>query len=234
MADEFGGLIDFAGTMGPTEGKEKRSTAKTEGAGMEKGREGGKMPQVSEKEEISEERKEDEGVAVRPAMKEHLEGAEDEERKMKTGMDTVGKKTLEQPSKKKIGEIGRREQDRTISAEETEAAARRLSPQKVIFRDKLAYLVGVFNVVLTAWWIGAHPSKYYYLWTLKAVTLFPLRWLSYRKRGWHYLMFEYCYVANCIGMYYCFFAPSSAVLYKVTFSMGAGPLMWSILAMRNR
>jgi hypothetical protein len=80
----------------------------------------------------------------------------------------------------------------------TESTGKLRHLDKAIFRDKAAFFIGVFDVVLTAWWIGASPSSYYHLWTFKCATLFPLRWLLYKRKGWHYLMFEYCYVANFV------------------------------------
>lgn len=90
-----------------------------------------------------------------------------------------------------------------------------LHPESIMFRDKVVFFVGVVNVVLIALWIGASPGTYYHFWTFKCATLFPLRWWSYKKRGWHYLMLELCYFGNLVGIAHVYFFPYSILLRKV-------------------
>lgn len=108
-----------------------------------------------------------------------------------------------------------------------------LDPKRIIFRDKVTFLFGVTNVALSAFILGKSPENFYHYWTAKCIVLFTLRWLTYKKKGWHYLMLELCYAGNVIGILYCYFFQYSSALRKLTFAYGAGPLMWSILAMRN-
>jgi hypothetical protein len=46
-------------------------------------------------------------------------------------------------------------------------------------------------------------------------------------------MLEFCYLANLVAFYYLFFDPLNAVLRRLSFAVMSGPLMWSIVAMRN-
>ncbi|EFN52360.1 hypothetical protein CHLNCDRAFT_138776 [Chlorella variabilis] len=108
-----------------------------------------------------------------------------------------------------------------------------IDPHKIMLKDKLAFVFGVVNVVLTSFWVGRWPSTYYWFWMAKDVVLFTLRYMVYKKKGMHYMMLEYCYAANLAAFYYLIFAPHNAFLRKFCFAVMTGPLMWSIVAMRN-
>lgn len=108
-----------------------------------------------------------------------------------------------------------------------------LNPDLIMLKDKIVFFVGVVNVALIAFWCGASPSTYYHYWAFKCATLFPMRWWNYKKKGWHYLMLELCYFGNFIGIAHLYYWRNSIFLRKVAFAYGAGPLMCSILLMRN-
>uniref|UniRef100_A0A1D2A5Y9 Glycerophosphocholine acyltransferase 1 n=1 Tax=Auxenochlorella protothecoides TaxID=3075 RepID=A0A1D2A5Y9_AUXPR len=99
--------------------------------------------------------------------------------------------------------------------------------------DKVSFTLGVANIALVAFWLGASPSTYQYCWLIKCLTLFTMRWFSYRSRGLHYMMLEFCYAGNILAALQIFWVPSSPLLRRLAFAHMAGPLMWSIVAMRN-
>lgn len=103
----------------------------------------------------------------------------------------------------------------------------------VVLVDRLSFVLGVLDVALTAFWLGADPGSYQWFWLVKSVALFTLRYFSYRRRGLHYMMFEFCYAGNLLAAAHFFLAPHAAVLRRLAFAHMAGPLMWSIVAMRN-
>ncbi|KAL4448970.1 hypothetical protein ABPG77_007687 [Micractinium sp. CCAP 211/92] len=108
-----------------------------------------------------------------------------------------------------------------------------IDPRRIMLQDKLAFVFGVVNVFLTAFWVGRWPQTYHYFWLVKDITLFSLRFLVYKQQGMHYMMLEYCYAANMVAFWYLFRNPQSAVLRRFSFAIMSGPLMWSIVAMRN-
>lgn len=100
-------------------------------------------------------------------------------------------------------------------------------------RDELAFVFGVLNVVIVAFWIGRKPETYYVYWTFKSIVLFSWRYLTYRKKQLHWLMLELCYFGNFLGLAHVWYFPQSQILRKLSFAFASGPLMWSIMAMRN-
>jgi hypothetical protein len=125
-----------------------------------------------------------------------------------------------------------------LAAGAAAAAAATLAPRRdpaarVVLLDKIAFFLGVWNVALSAYWVGAAPHTFHHYWLAKCLLLFTFRFFSYRRKGHHWLMLEFCYLGNLAGLYFAFLAPASAAARRVAFGVSAGPLMFSILAMRN-
>lgn len=126
--------------------------------------------------------------------------------------------------------------------EEIESMSSRLKKEDVIRkhqdrsavrRDEIAFFLGVVNVALIGFWMGHSPETYYHYWTFKSIVLFSWRWYRYRQKGFQYLMLELCYFGNFLGMLHVYVWPQNLIMRKLTFSVFSGPLMWSIMAMRN-
>ncbi len=96
--------------------------------------------------------------------------------------------------------------------------------------ERMAFTIGIVNIVLSSYLLGAFPTLYYLWYTPKAVLLIGLRWLNFRKRGTHYLLFDFCYFANGLLLFYLWFAPHNHELFLIVFTVANGPLAWSILA----
>jgi hypothetical protein len=108
-----------------------------------------------------------------------------------------------------------------------------LSPQQVVLRDKVGFVAGIGNIAITAWWMGKWPQTFYLWYTAKSLLLYGLRFLIYRSKGQHYFLLELCYSVNVLLLTYLWVFPRSAWLYKAVFGLVAGPLTWSIVALRN-
>jgi hypothetical protein len=96
--------------------------------------------------------------------------------------------------------------------------------------ERLSFTVGIVNIVLSAFLLGAYPGLYHLWYTPKAAILIGLRWLNFRKRGTHYLLFDFCYFANGLLLVYLWVFPRNQDLFLVVFTVANGPLAWSILA----
>ena len=109
----------------------------------------------------------------------------------------------------------------------------RASPKRTLLRDKVAFLLGVFHICSSAYWLGCSPSTFYQLYTGKAIFLFALRFYLYRKEKMHYFLLDFCYYANVLHAVQVWFFPESCSLQKILFAFSMGPLAWSIVAFRN-
>jgi len=108
---------------------------------------------------------------------------------------------------------------------DTERLARRIK-----VRDKLTYTLGVINVALTAYILGACPTLYYLWHTPKIVVFTFIRWIDFSRTGQHYLLWDFCYWANGLLLVYLWLFPHSALLFRISWCVANGPLAWSTLA----
>ncbi len=96
--------------------------------------------------------------------------------------------------------------------------------------ERVAFTLGIINIVLSAFILGAWPGRFYLWYTPKAVVLIGLRWINFRRRGTHYLLFDFCYFANWMLLLYLWVFPNRPQLFQIVFIVANGPLAWSILA----
>lgn len=112
----------------------------------------------------------------------------------------------------------------------TAAAKTTGSAEAVRTKDKVIYTASVINVCLTAYIFGAFPD-YFYLWhTPKAIIYIAHRWITFKREGQHYLLYDFCYWANALSLLYAWVLPDNALLFQILFIVSNGPLAWSVLA----
>ena len=104
-----------------------------------------------------------------------------------------------------------------LSGLQEREAQRELLAKNALELDKLWFVLSVSNLGLTAFVIGASPRAYFLLFTPKTVCLIALRWWSFQKRGQHFLLWDFCYWANGLCLWYCWVRPRDAVLFQVVF-----------------
>ena len=121
-----------------------------------------------------------------------------------------------------LGSVFEREQ-------ETEEHRMNHAKRAVKSADRAYYVLGVLNVAFTAYLLGAAPQHFYLWHTPKAIILITLRWWTFMKEGKHWLLTDFCYVANVIGLLYLWVFPSNALLFQVFFLVSNGPVAWSVL-----
>lgn len=104
-----------------------------------------------------------------------------------------------------------------------------------VWQDKVCFALGVFNLAFSFLWIGASPQTFYVAHTIKAVLLFGVRLAYYRKQNLHYYFFDFCYLVNALLLLHCWVPRLRRIkwLWEALFACAAGPLAWSIPALRN-
>ena len=105
--------------------------------------------------------------------------------------------------------------------------------KRVLLRDKAAFVLGVFHIIASAYWLGRAPSTFYRLYTVKAALLLTLRLALYRRDKMHYYLLDFCYYANALMLLNVWALPEACDLQKVLFAFSMGPLAWSIILFRN-
>eukprot|EP01026_Neomeris_dumetosa_P067920 TRINITY_DN6639_c0_g1_i5.p1 TRINITY_DN6639_c0_g1~~TRINITY_DN6639_c0_g1_i5.p1 ORF type:complete len:237 (-),score=20.08 TRINITY_DN6639_c0_g1_i5:73-783(-) len=104
--------------------------------------------------------------------------------------------------------------------------------KQILLRDKLAFVLGILLVWVSAYWLGSDKTSFYQLYIALAIVLFGIRFISYRLARTHYYLFDLCYFANLWLVIVLLKFPNQLMM-KILFAYNAGPMAWSIIAMRN-
>jgi hypothetical protein len=100
--------------------------------------------------------------------------------------------------------------------------------------DKISFIFGVLLLIATTFLLGRHPHTYYYFHHIVVVIfLVVIRLFHYKKMRWHYYLFDFCYFANALIIYYLAFDPKNEILFKICFVFANGPFGLAIAAFRN-
>ena len=69
--------------------------------------------------------------------------------------------------------------------------------------------------------------------TVQGLYLLPVRVYTYKKRDWHYFLFDLCYYVNILNWVYLWFLPSSPALFVACYCLSHGSLASAVITWRN-
>mmetsp|Transcript_11366 Transcript_11366/g.32272 ORF Transcript_11366/g.32272 Transcript_11366/m.32272 type:complete len:397 (-) Transcript_11366:394-1584(-) len=120
-------------------------------------------------------------------------------------------------------------------AEDEESLAKKQLSKSKVMKDKITFVAGMANIAISCLWVGRAPSTFYIYYTIKCLALFGIRFPLYLKQKTHYYFFDFCYIVNALLILHCWipFLWHWHWLFKALFACCAGPLAWSIPALRN-
>lgn len=99
--------------------------------------------------------------------------------------------------------------------------------------EKLSFIAGVLNIFLSGYLIGAVPQYFYWWFTVQFCYFMPIRYYTYRKRGYHYFLADMCYFVNFLLMLSIWVAPQSKRLFIATYCLANGNNAVAIAMWRN-
>ena len=103
----------------------------------------------------------------------------------------------------------------------------------VTVREKVSFIAGVMNIFLSGYLIGAHPELFYYWFTAQFCYFMPIRYYTYRRRGYHYFLADLCYFVNMLLLACIWIAPRSKRLFISTYCLAYGNNVVAIAMWRN-
>lgn len=71
------------------------------------------------------------------------------------------------------------------------------------------------------------------MYTLQGCILLPLRFYIYKKRAWHYFLFDLCYYVTILNFIYIWLLPSSPALFVACYCLSHGSLASAVITWRN-
>ena len=63
--------------------------------------------------------------------------------------------------------------------------------------------------------------------------MLPARLISYRRRSWHYFLFDLCYYVNILNFIFLWIAPGSPALFVACYCLSHGSLAMAVPLWRN-
>ncbi|PAV21114.1 integral to membrane [Pyrrhoderma noxium] len=107
------------------------------------------------------------------------------------------------------------------------------SAKVVRTREKISFFFGVMSLLFTSLMFGMAPEWLHISYTVQAFYLLPLRAYQYKKRAWHYFLFDLCYYTTILNLVYIWFLPSSTLLWVACYCMSHGSLASAVITWRN-
>jgi len=100
---------------------------------------------------------------------------------------------------------------------------------------KIAFTLGVINLVLTVWLFAGLPVAFCYFYSVKMFALFALRFYLYYKQKFHYFMLDFCYFGNILLFVFLWALPASFHErgFFVVWGVINGPVAWAVVAFGN-
>ncbi|KAG6896676.1 hypothetical protein C0992_006749 [Termitomyces sp. T32_za158] len=120
-----------------------------------------------------------------------------------------------------------------VSARMTKLAASWQSAKVVRTREKVSFFLGVMTLLFSALMFGMAPQWIHIMYTLQGCILLPLRFYIYKKRAWHYFLFDLCYFVTILNFIYIWFLPSSPALFVACYCLSHGSLASAVITWRN-
>lgn len=92
----------------------------------------------------------------------------------------------------------------------------------VTIREKVSFICGVLNVLISGYLIGGY-AEYFHIWyTVQLLYFMPIRYFSYKKIGFHYFLADLCYFVNFMVFLSVWIFPQSKRLFISTFCLAFG------------
>ncbi|KAM0302655.1 hypothetical protein HYE67_009733 [Fusarium culmorum] len=100
-------------------------------------------------------------------------------------------------------------------------------------REKVSFIFGVMNIFLSGYLIGAHPEQFHWWYTVQLLYFMPIRFFTYRQRGYHYFVADLCYFTNLLLALSIWVFPGSKRLFTASYCLAFGNNAVAIIMWRN-
>ncbi|KAI0370166.1 hypothetical protein BV20DRAFT_966770 [Pilatotrama ljubarskyi] len=100
-------------------------------------------------------------------------------------------------------------------------------------REKVTFFMAVMSLLLTALLFGMAPEWIHVAYTIQAAYYLPLRVYMYKKRAWHYFLFDLCYYCNVLDLLFIWAMPNSPALFVACYCLSLGSLASAVITWRN-
>ncbi|KAF9224327.1 hypothetical protein BS17DRAFT_879828 [Gyrodon lividus] len=100
-------------------------------------------------------------------------------------------------------------------------------------REKVSFFFGVMSLLVSALMFGMAPQWVHIAYTIQGLYLLPVRAYNYKKRSWHYFLFDLCYYVTILNFIYIWLLPSNTALFMACYCLSHGSLASAVITWRN-
>ncbi|KIY71813.1 hypothetical protein CYLTODRAFT_441049 [Cylindrobasidium torrendii FP15055 ss-10] len=120
-----------------------------------------------------------------------------------------------------------------ISTRVTKLSEEWQSAKVIRTREKISFFFGVMSVLFTALLFGMAPEWIHIAYTVLGIYLLPLRAYTYKKRAYHYFLFDLCYFTTILNFVYLWILPGNVPLFVACYCLSNGSLANAVITWRN-
>ncbi|KAG9102074.1 hypothetical protein FS749_016262 [Ceratobasidium sp. UAMH 11750] len=100
-------------------------------------------------------------------------------------------------------------------------------------REKVSFFYGVMMVLASALMFGLAPEWIHVVYSVHVLYFLPTRFYVYKKKHWHYFLFDLCYYAQILCLAYLWVAPGNTTLWVAAYLLAHGSLASAVITWRN-
>lgn len=105
--------------------------------------------------------------------------------------------------------------------------------KSITLREKISFICGVMNIFMSGYLIGGHPEIFHWWYTAQVLYFMPIRFFTYKRRGYHYFLADLCYFVNFLLVLSLWVFPNSKRLFLATYCLAFGNNAVAIIMWRN-
>jgi hypothetical protein len=103
----------------------------------------------------------------------------------------------------------------------------------VTAKEKASFIAAVMNIFVSGYLVGLHPDIFPYWYTGQLFYFMPIRFITYHKKGYHYVLADLCYFVNILVVLSVWVFPQSKRLFIATYCLAYGNNAVAIIMWRN-
>ncbi|KAN0003729.1 hypothetical protein ACTFIZ_009890 [Dictyostelium cf. discoideum] len=105
--------------------------------------------------------------------------------------------------------------------------------QLIRTKDKFSFVLGVLNLCVISFICGKYPLYLQYFFSVEYLVLFATRIVLYKRKKLHYFLFDFCYFANLMLLFFIYGLPDRQWYFITCFCIANGPLLGAVIPYRN-
>lgn len=103
----------------------------------------------------------------------------------------------------------------------------------ITLREKVSFICGVMNIFISGYLLGGYPEYFHVWYTAQLLYFMPIRFFTYRRRGYHYFLADLCYFTNFLLIFSLWVFPASKRLFIASYCLAMGNNAVAIIMWRN-